>query len=257
MDKFYDYTAERLKTLGDADSGLSETEQRERLQSAVRNLMGGIFSSGGDVGFSDGKKMLDDTNQIIRSYVTKKSTGGLYEQLLHNIDSMAGSYSHLSSVSTFAALFSMATGIGEPEELALAGMFHDIGLSMVPFEIQEKSPEQWTSEEAAIYQRHPEHSVNLIKDKKLSVSEKIQTIILQHHERANSKGYPLGITEPKLRPEAQILAIADEFDELTQIETGKAAMSPDQALQKIKESGAFNVDILEKLTASLKGPNNH
>jgi len=252
MEKFYEYTADKLKELGDNSSGMSETEQRERLQSAVRNLMGGIFSKSKEVAFSEGKKVLEDTNKIIRAYVTKKSKGSLHEQLLCRIDSIAGTYSHISNVSTFAALFSMATGIGEPEELALAGMFHDIGLSAIPPEIQAKKPEEWTPEERQIYEKHPEHSLNLIKDKRLSVSDNIQTMILQHHERINSKGYPLGISEPKLRIESQLLGLADVFDELIRIETGKAAMSPEQAFQKIREYGEFSNSLLDHLTSSLK-----
>lgn len=155
--------------------------------------------------------------------------------------------SHLSNTSTYAALFSMATGVGRPEELAMAALFHDLGLSIVPSSIQEKSVSEWTDKERDIYQSHPEYSINLVKNRKVVLSQSIQTMILQHHERVDGSGYPSGLTEPKLKLESQLLAIADEFDELTCFGLGRQALSPQDALAQISSGRKFNLNLLAKL----------
>ncbi|MBX9766543.1 MAG: HD domain-containing protein [Bdellovibrionales bacterium] len=149
---------------------------------------------------------------------------------------------------------SMALGIGKPEDLALAGLFHDLGMAMVPAAIQDKSPQEWTPEEKMIYERHPEFSVKLIQDRKIIVSEDVYRIILQHHERSGGRGFPLKISEPKLKLDAQLLAIADEFDKLTQFQEGKATLSPERAIEKIhcSSDGGFNLQLLERLALLFK-----
>lgn len=247
MNKFYDYTAMRLKTLYENSDGMSVTETRDRLQSAVRDLMSGIFSTEDDNNFATGRKMLEDAGHIVKSYIAHGTKADLVGHLMKAVADVAGSYSHLSNVSTFASLFSMATGIGKPEDLALAGLFHDLGLSMLPPHIQAKEYKDMTPEEREVYARHPEHSVNLVKQKKIVLPEIVQTMIMQHHERYDGSGFPEGVREPALRKESQLLAIADEFDELTRVQIGKAHLKPVEALQKMRNDPAFNPILLDTL----------
>jgi len=253
MDKFYHYSANRLKALTGESCGLSETEKRQQLQEAVRGLMTDIFSTNPDVGFEDGKRMMADANGIVSSYLSQSNEGELYSRLLKTYDGSNTSYSHLSNTCTFAVLFSMATGIGKPEELGISGLFHDLGISVIPAALMAKDPREWTSEELATYERHPEHSVNLIKEKRIVLPQNIQTMILQHHERIDGTGYPLKITEPKLKLESQLLGIADEFDELTRSEIGRPTVTPEKAFANMVAGKQFSLSILEKLSYVFNG----
>ncbi len=252
MPKFYEHSASKLKELSSVGGGISATEKAERLQEAVRELMTGIFSTKEGVGFEDGKQTMATAGEIVKSFLSQSDQGSWYERISKALGDSAGSYSHLSNVSTIAALFSMATGVGKPEELAMAGLFHDIGLSLLSSRITTKPLSRLSEEERKAYQRHPEHSINLVKDKKIVLSQSVQTMILQHHERLDGTGYPLGLPEAKIRPESQLLAIADEFEELTKFEMGKPILSPEEALQKIKSQGGFNTEMITKLSEVLK-----
>lgn len=254
MAKFYSYSAAKLKTLSGETGAVSETERHERLQTAVRELVTGIFSSDGDVGFEEGKRMMADAGEIVKSYIAVSNASSFYERLQKVVGESSSFYTHLTNVSTIAAIFSLATGVGKPEDLAIAGLFHDIGLAMVPAEIQMKPESEWTEEERKIYYRHPEHSLNLIKSKKIVLSPDIQTMILQHHERSGGRGYPQGLSDPKLKKESQLLAIADEFDELTKFEMGKSTFTPEKAIQIIKEKGGFSLDLLLKIAKIFSAP---
>lgn len=247
MSKFYNYSAARLLTLNRKENGLAETERRDRLQLAVRDLMVSIFTTEQKSDFDEGKQMLTDATEIIRAFLLQSDCRDLYSQIQKIVGDISNSYAHLTNVSTFAALFSMASGIGKPEELALAGLFHDLGLSIIPSSIQEKPTEKWTEKEREIYERHPEYSINLVKDRKIVLPQNIQTMILQHHERIDGKGYPSALTEPKLKQESQLLGIADEFDKFTCFEMGRRALPPEKALSQIAASGKFNSAITDKL----------
>ena len=252
MPQFYNYAAEKLKKAGAPAGALSETEKRERLQESVRNLVSGLFATTGELSFEDGKKVMGEAIRIVRSFLDGCGKEDLQNRMTGILGELGSTYSHLTNVSSFAALFSIATGVGNPEELAIAGLFHEIGVSMVPAALMEKDPSTWTPDERKIYEKHPEHSVNMLKEKKINLPPSVQTMILQHHERAGGKGFPLALSEPKLKPESQILALADEFDELMKFEIGKQMLSPEQALERIKASGLFNLDILNILLKTFK-----
>jgi hypothetical protein len=70
MSEFYRYSARVLKSL-------CETEKRERLQGAVRDLVTGIFTTAA-TGFDDGKKMMADAGKIVESFVAQTPVGDWY-----------------------------------------------------------------------------------------------------------------------------------------------------------------------------------
>jgi hypothetical protein len=249
MQKFYDYSAQKLKALSSTSGALSETERKERLHLAVRELVSGIFTTGNTGSFEESKQMMLEAGKIIENFVKKTDSGDWYSKMLKLLGEGCDSYSHLSNVSTFAALFSMATGIGAPEDLAIAGLFHDLGLSSIPGEIQKKSSSAWTNDEKKIYETHPELTIQIIKQKKLIISKEVQTIILQHHERFSGNGYPLGLSGGKIKPDSQILGLADEFDYLTCVEAGRPQLSPESALDQIKSKNFFDPQIISKISA--------
>ncbi|HRK02910.1 MAG TPA: HD domain-containing protein, partial [Oligoflexia bacterium] len=136
--KFYDYTAEYLRKIGN-DSALSATERQDKLQASVRSLLSGVLSDSGKEGtFETGKTFIADCDKIVKTYIMGAKTGSVYKQILSTLDESNGAYTHTGKVSTLASLFSLGLGIGKPEDLAAAGLLHDMGMANVPIEIQEK-----------------------------------------------------------------------------------------------------------------------
>lgn len=240
MPKFYDFTAMQLKALGN-NQAISETEKRERMQSAIRDVVSGIFNdTSKDQSFEQGKLFAEDCQQIVKSYIVNGSAGkgGWYEKLLNAETGGGNGYSHSANVATFSALFSMALGIGDPETLAFASLLHDIGLADVPVEIQQKSASERTPAEQAVYEQHPEFSLRIIKNRKMVLTKEVEQIILQHHERPDGTGYPNRVSGSKLSKAAQLLAFADVFDDLLIGAGGKPRLTPSQAIRSIYESAA-------------------
>jgi HD-GYP domain-containing protein (c-di-GMP phosphodiesterase class II) len=76
------------------------------------------------------------------------------------------------------------------------------------------------------------------------VPQEVLLVILQHHERLNGSGYPLGHKEDKLSIYARLTALADCFDGLTSSRPHRYALSPAVAslniLHEAREFGDFD-----------------
>lgn len=231
MPKFYEHTSKVLQGLGKS-SELSETERRDRLHSAVRGLLAGAMGDSSKEGvFSSGKDIMTDCSKIVESFVLNSPSKSIYSRIQLIVGDQPDHYSHTANTSTLAALFSIGLGLGNPEHLAVAGLLHDLGLASVPLEVQRKAEKDRTPAEKQIYQKHVAGSIEMAKAQKLILPDAVLKAILQHHEKLNGTGYPNGIVGSKMTIEAQILAIADRFEELTSLEAGKARLSPIEAIK--------------------------
>lgn len=106
----------------------------------------------------------------------------------------------------------MGLTISELQLLEYAAILHDIGKVGIPSEILHK-PEKLTNEEYQIICKHPMVGSEILKN--VPYLEEVRTIIEQHHERVDGKGYPNKLVEKDIHPFAQILCITDSFDAMT------------------------------------------
>jgi HD-GYP domain-containing protein (c-di-GMP phosphodiesterase class II) len=238
MQNFYQHSAKKLRGIGN-DQGISETERKERLQSSVRDLMSEMFTDE-SASFQSGQEVMSNCENIVKSYIIQGSDSNWYQRILQVTGAQGDHYSHSSNVSTVAALFSMGTGIGKPEDLALGGLLHDIGKALLPPEIQQLEVEEMTPQQVEQYKKHPELSVNTIKQKKIVIPEIVTKMILQHHELYNGTGFPNGYFADRICKEAQLLGLADYFDHLTKLKRGRPALSPREAISIIKKEQVDN-----------------
>lgn len=243
MQKFYQFSAKKLRDLG----GVSTTEKQEKLRDCVRGLFTDIFDQSVKADFDHGKAMISQCESIISNYITKGSSSSWYKKLLSSIGEATDSYSHASNVSTFAALFAIGIGHSAPEDLAMAGLFHDLGMTQIPEELQNKLEHELTDAERGPYYSHIEKTLNMVKNKRIIVTPAVEKAIVQHHEKWNGKGWPKQLPNARLSEEAQILSFADQFDYLTRMEEGKQRRTPLEALEEIRKTGSINPDLIVRI----------
>ncbi len=119
------------------------------------------------------------------------------------------------------------------EEITAGFFLHDIGKTSVSYDILNKKS-KLTKADWELIKKHPEEGIRILEDFEES-SDEIKTIIIQHHERHNGSGYPLGLRGGKIHVYSKICSIADTFDALTSYRPYKKENSTFGALKIMKE----------------------
>ena len=115
--------------------------------------------------------------------------------------------------------------------IGIAGLLHDIGKSKVPLEILNK-PAKLDDAEFEVMKKHTVFGYEILKEKE-NFSKSIALAVLQHHEKMNGKGYPLGVSSDKISNFAKILSVADVYDALVTERPYKKGLSQRTAIEII------------------------
>lgn len=142
-------------------------------------------------------------------------------------------FKHSVDVATISMIVAKQQGLSPSEirEIGVCGLLHDIGKTKIPNEILNK-PGRLDDNEFAIMKQHSVYGYNMIKGRP-EFSPGICLGVLQHHEKINGHGYPLGATSDKICPYARILSVADIYDALVTERPYKKAYSQRDAVEMI------------------------
>ncbi|MDE7168336.1 MAG: response regulator [Clostridia bacterium] len=141
-----------------------------------------------------------------------------------------------------------------PKEISLivtASSLHDIGKIAVDADILNKR-DKLTPKELALLKKHVEYGEQMLKEIPFHQNEPLLRVAREvcryHHERYDGSGYPDGLKGDDIPISAQVVAIADVYDELTY----RKEVHHDIAIEKIVrgECGAFNPVLLKALQFS-------
>ncbi len=100
----------------------------------------------------------------------------------------------------------------DPSKLTAAVCLHDIGMAFIPNHIMFKKG-KLSKDEVNLINKHTSQGAAITK-RLLNWSD-IGTIIQQHHERPDGKGYPEGLKSTSISDGAKIMAIVDAFYSMT------------------------------------------
>ena len=115
--------------------------------------------------------------------------------------------------------------------ISTAALVHDIGKIMIPASILSK-PSTLTELEFAMIKTHSRAGYDIIKE--IDFGYPIEDIVLQHHERLDGSGYPNGLIEAQIMPEAKIIAVADVVEAMASHRPYRPALGIGKALEAIK-----------------------
>jgi HD-GYP domain-containing protein (c-di-GMP phosphodiesterase class II) len=116
-------------------------------------------------------------------------------------------------------------------QIALGGLLHDIGNVKVDPIILNKT-NKLSEQEMHEVKKHTLLGYSILKNVP-ALNEGAKLCALQHHEREDGSGYPLGLKGDKIHMYAKIVAIADIFHAMTTDRTYKTADSPYLVLEQL------------------------
>ncbi len=136
-------------------------------------------------------------------------------------------------------------------KIELAGLLHDIGTIGVPEQILNKPEEQLTEEEIALYQKHVEHGVKILKD--LKQLNEVVEIIKYHHENYDGTGYPYGLKGNEIPLISSMISICNMYENLTSDSASKKGLSHEEAISKIEAEAEkmFSKELVEAFKNSM------
>ena len=183
----------------------------------------------------------DITERRTAMDILKKSRDDLHASLEETVTSLASTAEkrdpytagHQQRVEHLACAIAREQGLSEEriEGLHIAALLHDIGKITLPSEYLAK-PTLLSKEEKAVIRCHPEVGYEILKN--IQFPWPVAEIVYQHHEHLDGSGYPRGLTDGDILPEAKILAVADVVEAMSSHRPYRPSLGLQTALDEIR-----------------------
>ncbi len=153
---------------------------------------------------------------------------------------------HCERVMEYSMKIAEVLGLGEEEknDLKFGSILHDIGKIGIPEAILHKD-DKLTPQEYNIIKTHPEIGYRILKN--LDFLSYSKSIVYEHHERIDGKGYPRGLKGEEIHLLARIVCVADAFDAMTSNRPYKNVMTTEMAVKELLANAGtqFDSDIVD------------
>ncbi|MGY0694171.1 HD-GYP domain-containing protein [Virgibacillus sp. FSP13] len=163
-------------------------------------------------------------------------------RLNHYVQKQDYFYHHSVSLGILSAYIARKMGYqkGEWLQIGLAGFLCDCGMSRVNPNIVMKE-DDLSSVELDEIKKHPTYSYRLIEQKP-TITNAVKLAVVQHHERMDGSGYPLGLSKEKIHSYARIIAVCDLYHAMTCERLYRERQSPFKAIEQLQNDQFSQLD---------------
>ncbi len=191
---------------------------------------------------TDGLEKIAETAQNIITDILEEDA--VVEKVYDVKERSADIYEHSLQVCTIATIIALKLGFSQKDvyDISVSSLIHDLGLRYLVVRYEDQDINLLPAKEQEEYKKHSIYGYTAVKNDTW-LSETAKDIILNHHERKDGSGYPLGTN--LITRMTQIVGICDEFDELI-CGVGKARVRVHEAINMIRNYGGiwFDDDIV-------------
>lgn len=211
-----------------------KTQAKEMVMDGIENSINPVvFNTKEDVA-----QMVNRLTQIIMKNAKRKEYLQLMEKLKDYSETV---FSHSINVALIS--YMLADWLNFPEadkeEVLLAGIVHDVGKLKIPLEILD-AKRKLTKGEFEKIKKHSIFGSQMIKS--AGLGEEIRLVALNHHERYNGKGYPMGLSGGRISQYGRLVGIVDTYEAMTAKRAYRKAMSPFVITEIMTANGGADYD---------------
>jgi len=151
-------------------------------------------------------------------------------------------YYHSVAVGVLSAYLGKKMGFtkGEWLQIGIAGLLSDSGMAKIAPDILPKA-HSLTDLELSEIKKHPAYSYRLVENIP-TITHGVKVAVLQHHERLDGSGYPLGLRKGKIHRYARIIALCDMYHAMTSDRSYKKSKSPFKVVEDLQNNRFTKLD---------------
>jgi putative nucleotidyltransferase with HDIG domain len=199
------------------------------------------------------KTCIEQAGVIVNEMVdTALMEGDVAIHALNGNRSSDANYLHPLNVTVLALIMAKSVEMSKEDArlVAMGALFHDIGKAEITDKILLKK-EPLTKSEQTHFEQHCEIGGRMAQE--LGLSVRIGKIILQHHEHADSSGYPKHLRGEQTDRLARLVALVNSYDNLCNPHNITVSKTPYEALAHMyaNQRSKYDESLLKRLIKSL------
>lgn len=182
------------------------------------------------------------SNISVQFIAFMENKGNIFETLSHLREMEQSIYTHSLNVSIMANIFGSWLGYNRQTitNLTLAGLLHDVGEARIDDKILSKT-DRLTIEEYEEIKKHPYLGFQNILHYS-EIHQDVKDAVLQHHERLDGSGYPVGLEAKDISGFVRIISICDIYEAMTADRAYRDRVCAFSVFKKLEEYSMTTLD---------------
>lgn len=201
-----------------------------------------VYDNGARIERAENVKNVDQYIERVNEMIHRKRCL-FWKRMTEQETTMYQLIAHGATVSNLAVAVSREMGMDEAfiDDIAIAGLFHDIGKGQMSSVMKGESS-GLNIEKTRRIREHSEYGYRILKER--GYSDFIAEAVLYHHENWDGTGYPQNLKGEEIPLAARILRVSDVFSALSSDRWYRKAYTPDEAMRlMIEESNYYDMKV--------------